>query len=93
MNLIHLTIRSSKRLQKATPMQNFSSSYPSSNIMDKYIRNIRAMNKATAHEYYFRLMTFQNFITNDCKTTLDNLITGIRQGHEDPYDILSNYVK
>jgi len=95
MNLIHLTIRSSKRPQETTAMrmaQNFSSSSPSSNVMDKYIRNIRAMNKATAYEYYFRLTTFQNFITNDYKTTLDNLIMGIREGREDPYDILSNYI-
>ena len=60
--------------------------------MDKHIRNIRAMNKATAHEYYFRLTTFQNFITNDYKTTLDNLVMKIIQGGEDAYDILSNYV-
>ena len=50
------------------------------------------MNKATAYEYYFRLTTFQNFITNDYKTTLDNLILKIKEGREDAYDILSNYV-
>jgi integrase len=94
MNL-HLTTRSSKRLQRTTAMrteQDFSSSYGLNKVLDKYIRNIRAMNKATAYEYYFRLSTFQNFVTNDYKATLDNLITGIRQGHEDPYDILSNYI-
>jgi hypothetical protein len=50
------------------------------------------MNKATAYEYYFRLTTFQNFIMDDYKTTLDNLIMKIRKGREDPYVILSNYV-
>jgi integrase len=60
--------------------------------MDKFIRNIRAMNKATAHEYHFRLTTFQNFVTNDYKTTLDDLIMKVKQGSEDAYDILSNYV-
>ena len=95
MILTHLTISSSDRPQKATVMrtaQNFSSSDRSRNAMDKYITNIRAMNKATAYEYYFRLTTFQNFITNDYKTTLDNLIMEIIEGHEDPYDILSNYI-
>jgi integrase len=50
------------------------------------------MNKATAYEYYFRLATFQNFIMNDYKATPDNLILGIKEGREDPYDILSNYI-
>ena len=50
------------------------------------------MNKATAHEYYYRLTTFRNFIANDYKTALDNLISKIREGREDVYDILSNYV-
>jgi len=72
--------------------QNFSSSYSSNGALDKYIRNIHAMNKATAYEYYFRLMTFQNFVVNDYKTTLDNLIIGIRECRKDPYDILSNYI-
>ena len=71
--------------------QNYSFSHSSNKVMDKYIRNIRAMNKATAYEYHFRLTTFQNFTTNDYKTTLDNLIME-REHREDPYDILSNYV-
>ncbi|MFL6395232.1 MAG: hypothetical protein ACJ708_11345, partial [Nitrososphaeraceae archaeon] len=29
--------------------------------LDRYIRNIRTMNKKTAHEYYIRLINFQNF--------------------------------
>jgi hypothetical protein len=33
--------------------------------MDKYIRNIRAMNKETAYEYHFRLMNFENFRLED----------------------------
>jgi integrase len=91
----HLTNRTPKRLQKKTaiqPAQNYSSSYASGMILDKYIRSIRAMNKATAYEYYFRLMTFQNFITNDYKSTVDDLIIRIKEGREDPYDILSNYI-
>ncbi|HEY7570561.1 MAG TPA: site-specific integrase [Nitrososphaeraceae archaeon] len=72
--------------------QNHIFYHSSDKIMDKFIRNIRAMNKATAHEYHFRLTTFQNFVTNDYKTTLDDLIMKVKQGSEDAYDILSNYV-
>jgi integrase len=72
--------------------QNYSFSHNSDRLMDKYIRNIRAMNKATAYEYNFRLKTFQNFIAIDYKTALDNLIMKMREGGEDPYDILSNYI-
>ena len=95
MNLTHLTIGLTKKILKTTATQtaeNYSYYHSSNKVMDKYIRNIRAMNKATAYEYHFRLTTFQNFITNDYKTTLDNLIMEIRERREDPYDILSNYV-
>jgi integrase len=95
MILTYLTIGSTKKILKTTATQraqNYSFSQSSDKVMDKYIRNIRAMNKATAYEYHFRLTTFQNFVTNDYKTTLDNLIMKIKEGHEDPYDILSNYV-
>jgi integrase len=95
MTLTHLTIGSTKKILKTTATQtaqNYSYYQSSDKVMDKYIRNIRAMNKATAYEYHFRLTTFQNFITNDYKITLDNLIMKIREGSEDPYDILSNYV-
>jgi integrase len=68
--------------------------------LDKYIKNIRAMNKRTAHEYYLRLISFQDFVINrykaknenEAKTTLDNIITSINKGSEDPYEILSGYV-
>jgi hypothetical protein len=53
-------------------------------VLDKYIRNIRAMNKATAYEYYLRLINFQDFVTRNYKTTLDNIITRIKEGSEDP---------
>ncbi|MGA8082870.1 MAG: site-specific integrase [Candidatus Nitrosopolaris sp.] len=63
-----------------------------SKVLDKYIRNIRAMNKRSAYEYYTRLTTFQDFIRNNYKITLDNLIVDLKDGREDPYDILSNYI-
>ncbi|NAL77845.1 tyrosine-type recombinase/integrase [Nitrososphaera sp. AFS] len=61
--------------------------------MDRYIMNVRAMNKKTAYEYYFRLANFQDFVNFVYNTnTLDNLITKIKEGSQDPYDVLSSYV-
>jgi len=50
------------------------------------------MNRKTAYEYYFRLMGFQDFIIKSYNATLDDIITKINDGSEDPYDILSGYV-
>ncbi|MGA9152648.1 MAG: site-specific integrase [Candidatus Nitrosopolaris sp.] len=69
-----------------------SSSDAFSKVLDKYIRNIRAMNRRSAYEYYGRLMTFQDFIRNDYKFTLDNLIIELQNVREDPYDVLSYYI-
>jgi integrase len=63
-----------------------------SKVLDKYIRNIRAMNRRSAYEYYGRLTTFQDFIRNDYKFTLDNLIIELQNVREDPYDVLSYYI-
>ena len=50
------------------------------------------MNRKTAYEYYLRLTGFQDFLTNSYNATLDDIITRINEGSEDPYDILSGYV-
>ena len=60
------------------------------------------MNKRTAHEYYLRLTSFQNFVIDrseaknktklPAKLALDNIITQINKGSDDPYEILSDYV-
>jgi integrase len=51
------------------------------------------MNKSTASEYWFRLRTFADFVSHDYgNTTLDKIIIKLREGSEDPYDILSGYV-
>ncbi len=63
-----------------------------STALDKYIKNVAAMNKATAHEYHFRLKSLQEFVTDSYNTTLDDIITRINQNSEDPYEILSGYV-
>ena len=82
---------SSKTLEKAITQPQSQSSNAVSNLeeeqgtttrMDKYIRNMRAMNKRTAYEYYLRLTNFQEFVINTYKTTLDNIIAKINEGAE-----------
>jgi integrase len=63
-----------------------------SSAVDKYIKNIRAMNKRTAYVYLHRLTGFQDFVERNYKTALDTIITRINEGLQDPYEILSNYV-
>ncbi|MGB8938242.1 MAG: site-specific integrase [Candidatus Nitrosopolaris sp.] len=93
MSNVQLRNKSSKSLEKATAqaIQVRSTIYQHESIMDKYIRNIRAMNKATAYEYFLRLNNFQEFVVRSYKTTVDSLITKLKED-EDPYDILSSYV-
>jgi predicted transport protein len=68
------------------------SQFKESKTLDKYIRNVGAMNKKTAYEYYIRLTTFQGFLINNYKVNLDDIITNLNEGIEDPYEILSGYV-
>src|SRR5712691_9195737 len=82
-------INKSSNTHQKTILQKYSRS---NNLLDRYIRNIRAMNKGTAYEYYTRLRNFQNFVINDCNSTLDILVARIREGQKDPYDILSGYI-
>jgi integrase len=68
--------------------------------LDKYIKSIYAMNKRTAREYHLRLTNFQDFVINRYKskpankprTALDDIISNIKQGSEDAYEVLSDYV-
>jgi len=68
--------------------------------LDKYIKSIYAMNKRTAREYHLRLTNFQDFVINRYKsktmnkprTTLDDVIANAKQGSEDAYEILGDYV-
>lgn len=53
------------------------------------------MNKLTAREYYFRLVTFENFIQSEYNIDLDSIIKELRVGSKDAYDaydVLSGYV-
>jgi integrase len=59
---------------------------------EKYIKTVKAMNKATAKTYNFRLGYFDSFVSNDYRITLDNMIEQIKKGSQDPYDILNDYI-
>lgn len=58
-----------------------------------YINNISVMNKSTAHEYLMRLNSFRNFVlaSYDGKLTVDEIVTKVRKGSEDPYAIIRSY--
>jgi integrase len=68
--------------------------------LDKYIKSIYAMNKRTAREYHARLSNFQDFVIkryksktmNKPRTALHGIIANIKQGSEDAYEILGDYV-
>jgi integrase len=63
------------------------------NFISSYIDNIAVMNKSTAHEYLMRLNSFRNFVLKyyDGKLTVDEIVTKVRKGSEDPYTIIRNY--
>jgi hypothetical protein len=58
------------------------------------------MNKRTAREYHLRLTNFRDFAINRYKSkamnkpraALDDIIANIKQGSEDAYEILGDYV-
>ena len=65
----------------------------SDNFISGYIDNITVMNKSTAHEYLMRLNSFRNFVlaSFNGKVTVDEIVTKVRKGSEDPYALIRNY--
>ena len=65
----------------------------SDDLISSYIANIAVMNKSTAHEYLMRLNNFRNFVLTSYngKMTVDEIVTKVRKGSEDPYIIIRNY--
>jgi integrase len=63
------------------------------NLVSGYIDNIAIMNKSTAHEYLMRLNSFRNFVlaSYNGRLTVDEIVSKIRKGSEDPYTIIRNY--
>jgi integrase len=64
------------------------------NAISKYIKNVGAMNKTTANQYQTRLNSFSNYVAKEYSKTvsIDDLIKRIREGAEDPFDILNGYI-
>jgi integrase len=57
-----------------------------------YIDNVSTMSNSTANEYYFRLKDFMIFIANKYTTLdVDSLLVKIKNGSQDPYNILNYY--
>jgi integrase len=65
-----------------------------SSIAD-YLSTMSAMSGQTTKEYAIRLNSFRKFILShyDGRNTVDNLLIKIKEGSENPYSILSNYVE
>jgi integrase len=63
------------------------------NLISGYIDNIAIMNKTTAHEYLMRLNNFRNFVlaSYNGKFTVDELVSKVREGSEDPYTVIRKY--
>ena len=63
------------------------------NFISGYIDNIAVTNKPTAHEYLMRLNSFRTFILEFYieRLTVDEIVTKIGKGSEDPYTIIRNY--
>jgi integrase len=65
---------------------------PNHNAVNKFIKTMASMNKATAEEYYSRLKLFDRFVANQYHTTIDIIIREIKNGDVDVYDFLANYI-
>jgi len=63
-----------------------------SHHLEKYIKTVKAMNKATAKAYNFRLGYFDSFVCNEYRITLDDMVQQIKKGTQDPYDVLNDYI-
>src|SRR5919199_1935802 len=63
-----------------------------SQSISAYITNTEAMSQSTAKVYEYRLNSFDSFVSSKYHTSTDSLIKKIKEGHEDPYKVLSSYV-
>ncbi len=70
-----------------------ASNSTASQIISDYITNISMMNELTAKEYYARLRTFEVFIEKKYSQRVDDIISNIKNGKQDPYSLLTEYAK
>jgi integrase len=85
-------------IKRANDTDNRKRSTISSQVVVKYINNVKSMNDSTAQEYKNRLDDFNKFVYKTYECTIDDLINTLLN-HDDrnketnlnPYDILSSY--
>ena len=69
----------------------FRNNTQNSESLVKFIKSVSIRNQSTAKQYYSRLLFFERFAQEKCKTNLDELILKLKHGEYDPYDILNDY--
>jgi integrase len=74
----------------ANSLSNHSST---ANTINSYVIDVRTMNGSTAYQYLSRLNDFEDFILNRHNNSLgvDSLLLEIKQGNQDPYNVLNSY--
>ena len=63
-------------------------------MIDRYIKSIRIMSKATSREYLTRLNSFNAFIENEFGGSLsvNDIVVKIKQDELDAYNVLSKFM-
>ena len=85
-----MTIATKTSKGKGFPSHNNSSI--DNTTVSKYIRNISTMSVPTAREYLARLNNYKIFLTKKYDgLSIDDLVSKIKEGIHDSYDILSEY--
>ena len=58
-----------------------------------YIKNVSTMSETTAYHYFSRLKNFKGFIADeyDSGLSVDSLVLEIKEGKQDPYNLLNSY--
>ncbi|HET7389529.1 MAG TPA: hypothetical protein VFJ51_01805, partial [Nitrososphaeraceae archaeon] len=87
-----MTIATKTQTDRNKTFGHFSDNSNNSTVTT-YIRNIHNMSISTAKEYRRRLNNFKDFIATEYNShlSINDLIAKIKQGEEDPYDILNSY--
>jgi integrase len=65
----------------------------SAEALTKFIKTAENMNKATADEYKSRLRVFERFVVEEYHVTVDDLISALKNGSVDAYEVLDSYVR
>jgi integrase len=70
-----------------------NSNSTTSQIISDYIADTSMMNELTAREYHARLRTFEAFLEKKYSQLVENILSNIKNGKQDPYSLLSEYAK